>query len=74
MLPQKLYEIIRWTIAIFIPAFEVLLTTLTNIWQWDIPAEAINNTMSALALFLGVLFGISKLSTDSASKTPQKRK
>ena len=72
MIPKKLYEALRWIIAILIPAFEVLLTTLTNIWQWNIPAEAINNTMSAIAL--GVIFGISKLTYDNSNKTAQKSK
>ena len=74
MMPKKLYEALRWIIAILIPAFEVLLTTLTNIWEWNIPAEAINNTMSAIALFLGVIFGISKLTYDNSNKTAQKGK
>lgn len=63
-LPQKLYESIRWIIAIVIPAFEVLLSTLVASWNWNIPVEAINATLSAIALFLGVIFGISKLSND----------
>lgn len=64
MLNQKIYEAIRWTIAIFIPAFEVLLTTLQGAWGWQLPVEAINSTLSAIALFLGVIFGISKISND----------
>lgn len=65
MLNTKLYEALRWTIAIFIPAVEVLLTALTNAWGWNLPLEAINNTLSALALFLGAIFGISKITHDT---------
>lgn len=64
MLPQKLYEALRWIIAIVIPAFEVLLATLQSAWNWQIPVDAINATLSAVALFLGVIFGISKVTND----------
>lgn len=64
MIPQKLYEAIRWLIAIVIPAFEVFLATLANAWQWQIPVDAINATLAAVALFLGAIFGISKVVND----------
>lgn len=67
-LPQAMYETIRWVIAVVIPATEVLLTTLTAAWAWNIPVDAINATLSGVALFLGVIFGISKLSNDAIIK------
>lgn len=68
MLPSKVYEIIRWAIAIAIPAIGLLITTLANIWNWDIPAEQISFTLDAIALFLGTIFGISKITNDKKSK------
>lgn len=64
MLPQKLYEALRWILVIVVPAFTLLLTTLTEAWGWDIPLEAIIITIEALALFFGTIFGISKISND----------
>lgn len=64
MLPQKIYEIIRWAIAIVIPAISLLIATLTGIWEWDIPSEQICLTLDAIALFLGTIFGISKIKND----------
>lgn len=64
MLPQRVYEIIRWTIAIALPAISILITSLTAIWELDIPAEQISLTLDAVALFLGTIFGISKLAND----------
>ena len=64
MLPQKLYEAIRWIIAIVLPALGLLITTLTNIWGWEIPAEEISLTLDAIGLFLGAVFGISKVLND----------
>lgn len=65
MLPQKIYETIRWIIAIVLPAISLLITTLANVWGWNIPAEQICLTIDALALFLGAIFGISKIKNDN---------
>lgn len=64
MLPQKLYEALRWILVIVVPAFTLLLTTLTEAWGWDIPLEGIIITIEAFALFFGTIFGISKIQHD----------
>lgn len=61
MLPQKVYEALRWVIAIVLPAVSLLIATLANIWEWEIPSENICLTLDAVALFLGTIFGISKV-------------
>lgn len=64
MLPSKVYEILRWTIAIALPAIGVLITTLNGIWNLGLPAEQISLTLDAVGLFLGAIFGISKVVND----------
>lgn len=65
MLPSKVYEVLRWTIAIVLPAIGILITTLTKIWDWqNVPAEQISLTLDAIGLFLGAVFGISKIAND----------
>lgn len=64
MLPQKVYEALRWIIAIVMPALGLFIATLTNIWELDIPSEQICLTLDAIALFLGTIFGISKIKND----------
>lgn len=69
MLPQKLYEAIRWIIAIALPAIGLLLTNLSSIWGWEnFPAVAISSTLDALGLFLGGIFGISKVMHDKEAE------
>ena len=58
-MPDKLYEILKWILLIVVPAFEVCLNALASAWQWDIPLDAINITISAIATFIGVCIGIS---------------
>lgn len=64
MLNKKIYEALRWIIAIALPATGILITTLANIWEWNIPAEQISLTLDAIGLFLGAIFGISKIVND----------
>ena len=64
ILPSSCYETIRWLVAVVIPAIVVFFDTLANAWGWNIPVEAITTSLSALELFLGTVFGISKLSND----------
>lgn len=64
MLPSKIYEAIRWIIAIVLPAISVLIVSLNTIWGLGWPAEQISLTLDAIALFLGAIFGISKIQND----------
>ena len=41
MISQRTYEVIRWLIAVFLPAFGVLFSTLAEAWAWDVPVKAI---------------------------------
>lgn len=65
MLPEKIYEAIRWIIAIVLPALGLFITSLADIWGWEIPAQEISLTLDAIGLFLGAIFGISKIVNDA---------
>ena len=64
MLPDKVYEVLRWLVAVFMPALGVFFSTLAKAWHWNLPTEAILTTLSAVELFLGAIFGISKVIYD----------
>ncbi len=66
ILSSRAYEILRWVIAIILPAIIVFFDTLAKAWNWSIPVDAITTSLSALSLFLGTIFGISKLSFDKS--------
>lgn len=63
-LPKKVYEAIRWAVSVFLPALATLFGVLAKAWNWDLPVDAILTTMSAVTLFLGAIFGISKVISD----------
>lgn len=55
---NKLYDILKWTAQILLPAIGTLYFALAGIW--DLPyAEAIVGTITAIDTFLGCLLGIS---------------
>ena len=59
MLPQKIYETLRWLIIIVSPA---LCTLLLNL---NVPnAENIVHVISEITMFLGIIFGFSKVIND----------
>lgn len=67
MLPQKIYEVIRWLIAIALPAIGLLIVSIDSIWELNLPAEQISLTLDAVGLFLGTIFGISKVIKDKSN-------
>lgn len=59
MLPQKVYEVLRWLIIVVSPA---LCTLLLNL---NIPnAVYIVHVISEVTMFLGIIFGFSKVVND----------
>lgn len=64
MLPEKIYEALRWIIAVVLPAIGVFITAINGIWNLGWPAEPIALTLDAIGLLLGSIFGISKVVND----------
>lgn len=56
-LNDKVYNILKWSLIIFIPALLTLIGTLGQIYSFD--TETIVLTISAISTFLGVITGIS---------------
>lgn len=62
-LPQKVYEWLRWIIAIVIPAAIVCYGVIGNVL--DIPnTDVVLTIAGAVEVFLGTIFGISKINYD----------
>ena len=67
MLPPKVYETLRWLVAIVLPAVSVFIVSINAIWRLSMPSEEISLTIDAIALLVGTIFGLSKLSHDKDS-------
>lgn len=56
-LSDKLYNVLKWTLLIFVDALITLIGTLGQIYNFD--TATIVLTISAISTFLGVITGIS---------------
>lgn len=64
ILPQKVYEVLRWIVIVVIPAAITLYGVIGN--TCHIPyTEVVLTIAGAVDVFLGTVFGISKLAYDN---------
>lgn len=67
ILPDKAYEILRWVVIVVIPAAITLYGVIGN--TCHIPyTEVVLTIAGAVDVFLGTIFGISKLAYDAKQK------
>ena len=60
-LPNSVFDWLKWSVLVFIPALTTLYVSLSAIWQFPY-AEEVAKTSAAVCAFLGMLLGISNLS------------
>ncbi|EMF0307618.1 phage holin [Enterococcus hirae] len=58
ILPDKYYQIIKWTVLIVLPALSALVATLGKAYEWN-ETDMTVLTINAIATFLGVITGVS---------------
>lgn len=59
VLPDKVYDVLKWILTVFTPALIVLISTLGVIYGFD--TEVITLTIGAIASFIAALIGISSI-------------
>lgn len=57
ILPNKVYDFLKWLLITFTPALIVLISTLGVIYNFD--TEVITLTIGAVATFIATIIGIS---------------
>lgn len=58
MIPNKVYDVLKWIVCIVLPALSTLYFALSGIWGFPF-GEQICGTLAAVTTFLGVILGIS---------------
>lgn len=66
-LPDKVYQILKWTALICLPALAVFYFTIAKIWGLPYQAE-IPATINAVAVLIGALIGISQIQINKDNK------
>jgi hypothetical protein len=59
ILPDKVYDILKWILIVFTPALITLISTLGVIYGFN--TEIITLTIGAVATFIASLIGISNI-------------
>ena len=58
-LSNRAYDVLKFFCTVFLPALGTFVFAISKIWGWPPYAEEIVGTLSALAVFIGALIGIS---------------
>ena len=67
MIPNKVYDILKWIVIVFLPALNGLILALGNVLQFD--SSVICGIISAVHVFLGALIGVSSVKYTKSNKT-----
>ena len=60
IIPDKVYQIIKWAVLIVLPAAATLFSALAAAWGMDAQlAQAIVTTITAISAFGGTVLGVS---------------
>lgn len=58
IIPDKVYDVLKWIVMIVIPALSTAYVGLAAIWNWPF-ADEVAKTSSVVCVLLGALLGIS---------------
>lgn len=58
---DKIYDILKWIAIVALPAISVFISVIGKIWGFADVAIMISQTITAVALLLGSLLGISAI-------------
>ena len=61
MLTDKWYDILKWCSSICLPALSTFIVVISKIWGWPELGSMIAQTITAVAVLLGSLLGVSSL-------------
>lgn len=73
-LSNRCYDWLKFFCTVLAPAFGTLIFAINKIWGWPPYAENIVGTLSAIAVFIGALIGISSMQYNNQQKQPPDEK
>ena len=59
ILNDKWYDILKWVAIVALPALSTFIVVISKIWGWADLGSMIAQTITAVALLIGSLLGIS---------------
>lgn len=65
LLPDKVYDVLKWVGLVLCPALAVFYGAVAPTWGWPNP-DGVVLTVNALGVFIGTLIGVSHLAAEGA--------
>lgn len=65
---DKWYDILKWVAIVCLPALSVFISVIGKIWGFADIALMISQTITAVAVLLGALLGVSAIQYNSKGK------
>ena len=66
-LPDKVYNVLKWICLIALPALSTFYGIIADIWSLPY-GDAIPRTITAVALLIGALIGVSQITINKENK------
>ena len=64
-LPNKVFDWLKWIAIIALPALSTFIVVISKIWNWADLGSMIAQTITAVAVLLGALLGVSSMNYNS---------
>lgn len=61
MFSNRIFDILKWIAIVALPALSTFIVVLGKIWNWGDIAPMVAQTITAVAVLLGALLGISTI-------------
>ena len=66
---DKVYDILKWVAIVCLPALSVFINVIGKIWGFGEIAVLISQTITAVAVLLGALLGVSAIQYKNGGKS-----
>lgn len=65
---DKVYDVLKWVAIVCLPALSVFVSVISKIWGWADLGSMIAQTITAVAVLLGALLGVSAIQYKKGSE------
>lgn len=69
IIPDKLYDVLKWISIIVTPAISTFIAVISKIWGWADLGSMIAQTITAVGVLLGSLLCLSSVGYNASNKS-----
>lgn len=67
ILNNRWYDVLKWVAIVALPALSTFIVVISKIWGWADMGSMVAQTITAIAVLLGALLGISHIQYSKGS-------